>query len=181
MEYILSDCYDGKTRKLFRKICIICEKIFYVPKCVFSRRKYCSRACRDKSLTTRIRVRCARCNKQFEIPKSHFDIPKSGLHFCSRKCKDLSQRLGGIKEIQPPHYGTAPFSRKSLIRTRGRRCQSCGKRKWLNHPIPIEIHHINGNRSDNRDENLAILCCNCHAMTLNYNGRKRVKQKSKGT
>ncbi|MBQ8100756.1 MAG: HNH endonuclease [Paludibacteraceae bacterium] len=32
------------------------------------------------------------------------------------------------------------------------------------------MHHINGNTSDNRLENLMILCPTCHALTENYRG-----------
>ena len=32
----------------------------------------------------------------------------------------------------------------------------------------MQIHHINGNSSDNSLGNLKVLCPNCHAMTENY-------------
>ena len=37
--------------------------------------------------------------------------------------------------------------------------------------IVCELHHINGNRSDNRLENLIILCPNCHSQTTNFRGK----------
>jgi len=52
------------------------------------------------------------------------------------------------------------------------KCELCGRDKWRGAVIPIELHHINGNRHDNRLENLLILCPNCHAQTNNYRGRK---------
>lgn len=48
------------------------------------------------------------------------------------------------------------------------RCENCGKTTWLNKPIPLELHHLNGNNLDNRIENLQLLCPNCHALTDNY-------------
>lgn len=41
----------------------------------------------------------------------------------------------------------------------------------MDKPIPLELHHINGVHSDNRIENLQLLCPNCHALTDNYRGK----------
>ena len=51
-------------------------------------------------------------------------------------------------------------------------CEKCKSEKWLGETIPLELHHINGNRFDNRISNLQLLCPNCHALTDNYSGRK---------
>lgn len=48
------------------------------------------------------------------------------------------------------------------------KCERCGNIEWEGEPIPLELHHINGNHTDNRIENIQLLCPNCHALTDNY-------------
>ena len=52
-----------------------------------------------------------------------------------------------------------------------RKCEMCGNTHWCNYLIPLELHHINGIKTDNRLENLQMLCPNCHALTDNYRGK----------
>lgn len=51
------------------------------------------------------------------------------------------------------------------------KCSSCNLSEWLGQPISLELEHINGRHTDNRIENLTLLCPNCHAFTPTYRGR----------
>jgi hypothetical protein len=51
------------------------------------------------------------------------------------------------------------------------KCYNCGLTEWLGKPISLELEHINGDHNDNREENLTILCPNCHAQTPTYRGK----------
>lgn len=50
-------------------------------------------------------------------------------------------------------------------------CSNCGLSEWQGRPVPLELHHKNGNSRDNRLENLEYLCLNCHAITSNFRGK----------
>jgi hypothetical protein len=54
-----------------------------------------------------------------------------------------------------------------------RKCEVCSLSKWLKKPIPLELHHKNGIKKDNRLKNLQILCPTCHAMTDTYCKQKK--------
>lgn len=55
-----------------------------------------------------------------------------------------------------------------LIALRGRRCENCQLETWMDQPINLEIHHKDGDRSNNELDNLELLCPNCHSYTETF-------------
>ena len=52
------------------------------------------------------------------------------------------------------------------------KCECCGNTQWRGYPIPLELHHKDGNHFNNELNNLELLCPNCHAQTENYSCKK---------
>lgn len=56
------------------------------------------------------------------------------------------------------------------------KCEKCGWcKKTSDGRIPVELDHINGDKTDNRLENLRILCPNCHSLEPTHRGLNKQK------
>lgn len=58
-------------------------------------------------------------------------------------------------------------------------CELCGwSERSPDGRVPVELDHINGVHTDNRIENLRILCPNCHSLQPTHRGKnKKVRLK----
>ena len=57
-----------------------------------------------------------------------------------------------------------------------KRCECCKLTHWLDTLIPLELHHLDGNNTNNELCNLQILCPNCHALTTYYRGANKKRR-----
>ena len=71
------------------------------------------------------------------------------------------------------------FKLKNRLFKEGLKVPKCEKCNWAEKSkdgyLPLELHHKNGNRHDNRITNLEILCPNCHSLEASYRGRNKKK------
>ena len=57
------------------------------------------------------------------------------------------------------------------------KCAICGLSSWLNKLIVLQLHHVDGNNTNNNLNNLQLLCPNCHSQTENYCGNANKNKK----
>jgi hypothetical protein len=103
------------------------------------------------------------------------DAPTSNFKFCSRKCFVVDKRRKIEQRIRDGKYNLTwsgnSFLRDFLIRERGRKCEFCQRNEWMGKPVPLTVHHDDGDARNNLPTNLRLICWNCHGVTPNF-GRK---------
>ncbi len=51
------------------------------------------------------------------------------------------------------------------------KCSSCGGVEWRGGLIPLELDHVDGDKTNNQLDNIRLICPNCHALTPTYRGK----------
>jgi len=150
-----------KIHSIIEKSCLYCGTLFETTTRETNRGngKYCSLSCsaRNRKSSPKIpNTKCAKCSKEFYRNKSKKGSSKSGLFFCNRKCKDEAQKIGGLKQIMPSHYGTSTCYRTLCFKHHKKECVVCGEDKI------VAVHHYDHNHNNNNIENLIPLCPTHH-------------------
>lgn len=107
--------------------------------------------------------------------------------FCCRECYNQyreSRHIERWKEGKVPGtvgYNCSSPVRKYLFKKHGNSCQICGwgETNPFTGRIPLQVHHINGDSLDNNEENLMLLCPNCHSLTENFGSRNKNSPRGK--
>ena len=104
------------------------------------------------------------------------DIEYSGNQSGKGKTKNktkmnLAEYLENSEDIQTNKI------RKKILEEgiKPHKCDCCGLETWLGNPIPLELHHKDGDRTHNELSNFELLCPNCHAFTDSYRGKNSKK------
>lgn len=147
---------NGKKRSGEIVLCKHCKESFI--KIKNSKQKFCSVKCSKIHLQNRIKVKCAYCNKELLRTPNKIKASKSGLFFCSHSCLGKARRIEN-SIIKPSTYknGISAYRLKAF-RNNKHKCVDCDEVKLY----LLVVHHIDGNRKNNKLTNLEIVCSNCH-------------------
>lgn len=107
----------------------------------------------------------------------------STAHFLGQGANRGPTHRGGPRKLTPQERLVkrldgrrmqASKLRRSLIESgREFRCEECGlQNRWNGRPIVLEIDHRNNDWLDDRPENLAFLCPNCHSQKPRHDARQ---------
>lgn len=100
---------------------------------------------------------------------------KFGIVTNFKKCKRTKQVSINTYFTADSQTARASIKRK-IIKNKliPYRCLSCGlSDRWNGQPLSLQLEHINGINNDNRLENLAFICPNCHSQTSTYAGKNK--------
>ena len=114
-------------------------------------------------------MKCLNCKEEI----------KENNKYCSNICQKefeykeyienwKNNKVNGLKG----QYQISNYIKTYLFNKYNNKCARCGWgeiNKYTNR-IPLEVEHIDGNYENNVENNLILLCPNCHSLTSTYKG-----------
>lgn len=147
--------------------CSKCETVFLVKPSWIKNGygKYCSPACRRSAQKTGKYISCHICQKEVYKSEKAFKGTKSGYLFCGKSCQ-TKWRNTHFSNVKHPNYINGDHSYRTLLLQTGAPlvCTLCK----TTDPRVLAAHHIDHNHFNNKVENLAWLCHNCHHLVHHH-------------
>ena len=117
---------------------------------------------------------CLNCGKELHQKSSN-----SYNKFCDNKCQAeyqykqyIERWKNNLEDGLSGKYKLSNYIRQYIFKKYDNKCCQCG---WseinpYSNTIPLEIDHIDGDYRNNHEDNLRLLCPNCHSLTSTYKG-----------
>ena len=127
-------------------------------------------------------TKCLNCGK--DISNKRHKKQK----YCSSKCQHEWQHKKVIEEWKngernglKGEYLLSNHVRNYMLEKARYKCERCGwgEKNPYTGKYVLEIHHKDGDYTNNKEENLEVLCLNCHGMTKNYKSRNKNGRKGR--
>lgn len=142
----------------------------------YKRRKFCNNSCAasyNNKCKEKKHKYCLNCGEEMSLRNQMY---------CSLKCQQeyqykeyIERWKNGEENGLSGQYGISKILKKYLFKKYNNKCSKCGwgEINQFTGNIPLEIHHKDGNYLNNTEDNLELLCPNCHSLTNTYKGSNR--------
>ena len=151
------------------------------PKCNTEHNKtgnFCSRSCANsRKFSEESKEKKRKSGLKFYSDMSEEDRK----NFTSEKMLkyDFAEHQKYVQKINLARSWSRPYEemsheslRRRILAERNHTCEECGICNTYNgKPLSLELDHIDGNNSNNKIENLRILCPNCHSQTPTHRAK----------
>lgn len=139
----------------------------------YNERKFCNKSCSASYYNAINKIKekqkyfCINCGKE---------LKRKGK-YCSTKCQQdfhykeyIEKWKNGYENGINGKYGISLYIKRYLREKYNNKCAECGWHKINQYTknIPLEVHHLDGDYTNNNEENLILLCPNCHSLTATY-------------
>ena len=143
------------------------------------RKKFCNHSCsasyNNKINNTNNKNYCLYCGKELNSRQNKY---------CSQSCKKENEhkifidrwKKNGLSGCRG-NDGVSSHIKRYFFEKYDCKCQKCGwgeKNEYTGN-VPLQIHHIDGDCTNNKEENLQLLCPNCHSLTDNFGNNDKHK------
>lgn len=145
--------------------------------------QFCSRACANSRTFSQETIK-----KKSEIAKKYYEDPSSRIKN-SKGVKGYWEKVRSgkylrnariaaqfLEALEGKGFVTKQHFKEHLLKQgiKENKCEGTGCATgplWLGGPIVCEVHHEDGNKRNQRRDNIKMLCPNCHSQTRYFRNR----------
>ena len=146
------------------------------------RKKFCNHSCSAK-YNNKGTVRYGKRSDESYCLNCGSKLERTGRKYCCKECEVEFKYKEKVRQWKNNEVNgcdvngdISHYVRKYMLESRNFTCEHCGfdtPNSYTKLSI-LQIHHIDGDCKNNKEENLQVLCPNCHALTENF-GRRNPK------